>query len=93
MLPYINTLTNIDLNERCLNKETLPSDKSNLQSSFTKGRSASHATVILFETLAEAKDSNRTLLMASLDIQKAFVVISHNHLLRKLYLAGLPSIW
>ena len=71
----------------------IPSDKGSLQLSFTKGRSASDATVILSETVAEAKDGKRTLLVASLDIQKAVDVISHSHLLWKLYLTGLPCRW
>ena len=45
------------------------------------------------EVLAEAKDNKKTLLVGSLDIEKAFDVISHPILLRKLYLAGLSGPW
>ena len=71
----------------------IPPNKRDTQFSFTKGRSATQATIILSELLAEAKDEKKPLLVASLDIEKAFDVISHPHLLRKLFLAGLPGRW
>ena len=55
--------------------------------------SMSHATIILSEILAEAKVGKKKLLVASLDIQKGFGFISHPHLLRKCYIAGLPGRW
>ena len=71
----------------------IPTDKCDLQFSFTKGRSPNQATIILSELLAEAKEAKKPLLVATLDIQKAFDVISHPHLLRKLYVGGLPGRW
>ena len=71
----------------------IPDDKCDRQFSFTKGRSPNQATIILSELLAEAKEAKKPLLVATLDIQKAFDVISHPHLLRKLYEGGLPGRW
>ena len=74
-------------------ESAIPPNKNDLQFSFIKGRSPLHATIIISEILAEAKDGKTKLLGASLDIPKAFDVISHPHLLRKLYLAGLTGRW
>ena len=40
--------------------------------------------------LADARDKNNSLVVCSLDIEKAFDLLSHSHLLRKLYLDYLP---
>ena len=71
----------------------IPPAKCDTQFSFTKGRSPVQATIVMSELLAEAKDEKKTLVVTSLDIMKAFDVISHAHLLRKLYMAGLPGTW
>ena len=72
----------LDIIQKNHQDAAIPADKLDLQFSFTRDRSPSHATVLMSEMLAEAKDSKRPLLIASLDIQKAFDVISHPHLLR-----------
>jgi hypothetical protein len=74
-------------------RAAIPHDKCPLQFSFTQERSPTQASVLLSEILAEAKDGKKILLVASVDIMKAFDIISHAHLLRKLYLAGLPGRW
>ena len=63
------------------------------QFGFTELRSPSHATLLLSEIIAESKESNQPLYICTLDIQKAFDVICHDSLLRKLFDEGLPSRW
>ncbi len=45
------------------------------------------------ELLAESRELKKTLVTASLDIEKAFDRVSHPHQLKKLFTAGLPSTW
>ena len=65
----------------------------NMQFSFTQGRAPSHATLLMSEAIAQAKDRKAPLFLATMDIQKAFDVVPHNHLLRKLYHEGLTGKW
>ncbi len=58
-----------------------------LQFGFTKGLSPTMAALVLSEAITEAKSSKRDLFVATLDSQKAFDVVSHPSLLRKLFLA------
>ena len=57
--------------------------KCDTQFSFTKGRAPTQASIIMAELMSEAKEDKKPLYFASLDIEKAFDVISHPHLLRK----------
>ena len=45
--------------------------------------------MILSECIAEAKNTRKTLILATLDAQKAFDVVDHNILLRRLYFDGI----
>ena len=83
----------LDLIQLSHHNAVIPQDKCDLQFSFTEGRSPTQATIVLSELLAEAKDEKKCLIVITLDIQKAFDMISHPHLLRKLYLAGLTGRW
>ena len=67
--------------------------KQHNQFSFTKKRTPAQASIILTELMGEAKDSKKTLIATTLDIEKAFDNMSHTHQLRKLYLAGLTGRW
>lgn len=55
-----------------------------LQRGFTRGCSPSNATVIVTELIADAKDNKKPLSIAFLDAQKAFDVLDHNSLIRKI---------
>ena len=46
------------------------------------------AGLIITEAYAEAKDKNEPLIMQTLDAEKAFDVVWHDSLLRKLYKDG-----
>ena len=68
--------------------------QSKQQRGFTKGSSSTNAALILTEAIAEAKDNNRELFVASLDAKKAFDVVYQNAMLYKLFFEGLdPSLW
>ena len=71
----------------------IPEDRLDAQFGFTSGRAPVHATLILNEAIAEAKDKKQPLYIANLDIQKEFYVVPHKLLLRELYHGGLPGIW
>jgi hypothetical protein len=60
-----------------------------LQKGFTRGTSNSHVAVIITELIAESKDENSPLVIGFLDAQKAFDVLGHDSVIRKLYLAGI----
>ena len=45
--------------------------------------------VIITELIAESKDENSPLVIGFLDAQKAFDVLGHDSVIRKLYLAGI----
>ena len=76
-------------------KTAIPGDTNDLQFGFTTGRAPSHATFLLNEVFPEARDNKSQICVASLslDIQKAFDVVPHEILLRKLFLDGLPGTW
>ena len=65
-----------------------------LQKGFTKGTSATTAALMFTEALAEAKDTKTTLYAACIDASKAFDVVWHHSMLRKLFSMGLtPASW
>ena len=55
-----------------------------MQYGFTSGRSGTHAAFILSESILEAKECDQVLLVATLDVQKAFDTVQHAGLLDKL---------
>ena len=61
------------------------------QKGFTKGTSATTAALMFTEALAEARDTKTALYTACIDASKAFDVVWHNSMLRKLFNLGLPS--
>ena len=69
----------------------IESGQNPLQKGFTKGTSATTAALMFTEALAEARDTKTTLYTACIDASKAFDVVLHNSMLRKLYNSGLPS--
>ena len=71
-----------------MSKPALGGQISGLQFGFTSGKSPTMATVCLTEAIANAKDSRQPLYVATLDAQKAFDVVRHEELKRKLYHAG-----
>lgn len=74
-------------------KVAIPEDRLDVQFGFTEDRAPAHATLLLNEAIAEARDTKSPLYIASLDIQKAFDVVPHTLLLRKLFHDGLPGSW
>ena len=69
----------------------IESGQTPLQKGFTKGTSATTAALMFTVALAEARDTKTTLYTACIDASKAFDVVWHNSMLRKLYNLGLPS--
>ncbi|KAK3102589.1 hypothetical protein FSP39_012434 [Pinctada imbricata] len=69
----------------------LTSQQNDLQSGFTKNTSPVYAGLILTEALAEAMDTKQTLYAGFLDASKAFDVVWHDSMLRKLYIQGLEG--
>jgi len=65
-----------------------------LQRGFTEGTSPNHAALIVTECINEALDKKVPLALATLDAEKAFDVVWHNGLFRKLHHMNLhPDIW
>ena len=84
------TMTSVllKITEHILNKRhtnILEKSQSQLQKGFTPGSSSIDAALILSECIAEAKNTCKPLILATLDAQKAFDVVDHNILLRRLY--------
>jgi endonuclease/exonuclease/phosphatase family metal-dependent hydrolase len=74
-------------------KEAVDENANDLQFGFTKHKSPSHATMLLTELLVEAKEKKIPIYIANIDIQKAFDVVPHDSLLRKLHMQGLHGRW
>ena len=74
-------------------KVVIPEDRLDVQFGFTPERSPSHATLLVNEAIIEAKEQNLPLFIATLDIQKAFDVVPHHLLLRKLFNDGMKGTW
>ena len=83
----------LDIIRNSHQKEAIPEDRLDHQFGFTPDRAPAHATLLLNEAIAEARDTKSPLFVASLDIQKAFDVVPHSLLLRKLFNEGLPPTW
>ena len=65
-----------------------------LQRGFTRNTSPNHAALLVTECINEALDSKTPLALATLDAEKAFDVVWHDGLFRKLYHSGLPAdVW
>ena len=62
-----------------------------LQKGFTQGCSSLNAAVILIECIQESKNTRQNLLLTTLDAQKAFDVVNHDSLLRRLYIDGIQG--
>ena len=75
-------------------EETIQEEISCQQVGFTKNRSPSMASLVITETVAEAKYMKIPLYVASLDARKAFDVVNHYRLKTKLYnTQTLASLW
>ena len=66
--------------------------QSELQFGFTKSRNPVMAALVLTEAIAEARDQDTPLYVATLDTSKAFDVVDHTSLKRRLYLSN-PELW
>jgi hypothetical protein len=62
-----------------------------LQRGFSRGVSPSYAALLVEEAINEAKDLAHPLAMATLDAEKAFDVVWHDGLIRKLFHLGIPT--
>ena len=69
--------------------EIFLSTQSRLQRGFTEGCSSINAAVILSECILESSSNKQDLWLTTLDTQKAFDVVDHHSLLRRLYLDGI----
>ena len=67
----------------------LEESQSKLQKGFTSGNSSLNEAFILTECILESKNNKDELLLTTIDTQKAFDVVDHNSLLRRLYLDGI----
>ncbi|MES9904845.1 MAG: reverse transcriptase domain-containing protein [Sedimenticola sp.] len=90
------TVTSVILKvlEHIVNKRhnlILDESQSKLQKGFTTGQSSMNAALILSESVAESKNIKKPLILTTLDAQKAFDVVHHNSLLRKLYIDGITG--
>ena len=65
--------------------------QSKLQKGFTEKTSSMNAAMILSECINESRLQKKPLYVAALDVQKAFDVVDHDSLLRKLYLDGISG--
>ncbi len=64
--------------------EELNKDQSDLQFGFTKGLSPVMASLILSEAIADSTSNNEPLYIATLDSQKAFDIVHHQILIKKI---------
>ena len=76
----------------CRHNDILDKSQSDLQKGFTAGHSSIDAALILSECIAEAKNSKKPLIVAMLDAQKAFDVVDHDLLLRRLFFDGIHGV-
>ena len=89
MTPVLLKVLEHDLN--CRHNKILEETQSRLQKGFTSGCSSLNVAVILTECILESKNNKEGLILTTLDTQKAFDVVNHNSLLRKLYLDGIQG--
>ena len=74
--------------------EELSTNQSQLQFGFTPGLAPTMATLIITETIAEARSLRKPLYIATLDARKAFDVVSHTKLKNKLFHSQLSKpLW
>lgn len=69
----------------------LPSQQSDLQFGFTTGLSPTMAALVISEVEVESSERGDSLFIALLDSQRAFDVVNHDSLKRKLYLNGINN--
>ena len=83
--------------EACLKTrldDVLGGSQNALQRGFTEGVSPLHAGLIISEAFFEAKDQKSELMLQALDADKAFDIVWHNNLFRKLYMDGVEGdLW
>ena len=73
------------------NEDKINSHINDLQFGFTRKRSPSMASLIITEAIAEAKATRSPLYLISIDARKAFDVVDHFILRKKLFHSGLDS--
>ena len=66
--------------------------QSELQFGFTKSQNPVMTSLVLTAAIAEARDQDTPLYVATLDASKAFDVVDHTSLKRRLYLSN-PELW
>ena len=89
LMKLLETLWALDDNDSIIN-----SNISYLQCGFTKNRSPSYATLMITEAIADAKENKTPLYLISLDARKAFDVVDHFLLKKKLYQSGIEhQMW
>ncbi len=74
-------------------KGVSPLSQSEMQFGFTKDLSPTMAALCLTEALAVASTLGKELKIATLDVEKTFIMVNHNILLQSLYIAGYPLQW
>ena len=73
-------------------KPLLEPTQSALQKVFTEKTSPMNAVMVLSECINDSNYQKKPLFIVSLDVQKAFDVVSHSTLLRKLYIDGISGV-
>jgi hypothetical protein len=81
------------LEQICANRlcETLDSTQNRMQRGFTENTSSINAALLVTEAINESIDKRHALKFTTLDATKAFDVVSHDSLFRKLYLDGVAG--
>ena len=64
-----------------------------LQRGFTSNTTSLSADLLVSELMTDAKDAGKNLFLASLDASKAFDVVNHASLLRRLFHLKKYSLW
>ncbi len=69
----------------------LSTTQNRLQKGFTKGCSSNNASLLVSEVINDAIDCKKPVYMATLDVEKAFDVVSHDILFQKLQSRGITG--
>ena len=89
VLPVLEKIVASILKKRIV--ETLESDQSPFQRGFTKSTSPLHAAIVIEEIARDSVNKPKCCKFVLLDAKLAFDVVSHSHLIRRLYHSGIED--